>query len=653
MSDGSPMARWRRRTAMVMAAMLAVALVPLAGPAGAQPAPAPDISAACADAESAGFTDTAGTGFETEIDCLAGFGVTTGTTATTYSPAVQVRRSQMALFYYRVGVAAGLTWDTSDAGFGDLAGLEPDFVDAVNALANAGIVQGTSATEFSPQDRIRRSQMALFIDRFQEELTGFGYSDGFTGSDLFPDIDTLSAEARLAVNGIGSVGISQGDASGNYVPSGFVSRQQMAAFIVRHLAENGLEVPGADVSGVIIEANDFGPGDAAATGDEYIISTGDEIVTAEVGADPEFFLDGVSATAAVFAGSAGVGDMITWNEDADTHDVSPQDVLTAGFVVGEELHAGGGGSTNLIEPYSGATLEFNTDPTDPTDFGDSLDLDRNTSGDSADDPIYRVGNQTVADYDAFAAEISFGDVLTVENYNDADEAVIYRLQNDSIVGGFADTGDYITGLGSNDIEIRVDTDGRVEYAAVSPAGVTPIGNEPDTSDTWFTLTDTGYVDGEQRFTAEGAPYDHDGIDAWLTGALDDLEGDDFIRLTYSRSGGVEQFVFTVVDAEDPAVEPGSISGTFVAGSAVYPGSAGGTSVDFQVLVDGDVYDVIASSPEAAILVDGVITAVNEVPTDVDAGASVTISVEDDSQISDTATQVDVYADGDLVLITNP
>src|SRR5690606_31335689 len=138
-------------------------------------------------------------------------------------------------------------------GFTDLDGLGDDFVDAINALANAGIVNGTTETTFDPQSRIRRSQMALFIDRFQEFATGFAYSDGLSGDDLSPDLGQLSDEARNAVNGIGSKGITQGDADGKYVPSGFVSRQQMAAFIVRHLVDNGLEVPEGDQSGVIID----------------------------------------------------------------------------------------------------------------------------------------------------------------------------------------------------------------------------------------------------------------------------------------------------------------------------------------------------------------------------------------------------------------
>ena len=629
MSQHSFATSLRRRIAIVMAAMLAITLVPLAGPAGAQPAAAPDITAACENAGDAGFNDIAGTGFEDEINCLAAFGVTVGTTATTYSPAVQVRRSQMALFYYRIGVAAGLTWDTSAAGFTDLGGLDQPFVDAINALANAGIVQGTSATEFSPQDRIRRSQMALFIDRFQEFAFNFAYSDGFVGDDLFPDISALDAEARLAVNGIGSVGITQGDAAGNYVPSGFVSRQQMSAFIVRHLAENGFEVPGEAVSGVII---DTAFGGAGAT-NGYIISTGSAIVEVEPGDDPTFMLNGIPATPAVFGGVVELGALITYNEDEDTHDATPQSdaqIRAAGYTVGPMLHvvdwddAAPSAATNLIELYSGQ------------DLTGSINLLDDTGDDS---PVYRIGNATVTPAQFFAT-ISMGDTLSITGWDDTDETTVYRLVTGEITGG----GDF-DGVGGAQIDIQLDRTGWIEYTTGAQGNNLAGVNE-------FQLTDALYQAGAQRYTAEGAPFTYNGINAWIGDALADADTE-FVRVTYSRSNGVEQFVFTAVEEDEaPAPEPGSISGTFVGGSveAIVDG------ISFEILVNGDLYEVDLIQGDAGLLVDGVITAAAELldpANQPDAGASVTILVENSAQIDHDDNEIEASQDGDLVLITNP
>ena len=56
-------------------------------------------------AAAAGFTDTTAT----DVDCIKMYGITTGTTATTYSPYDPVSRWQMALFLTRMAVPAGVT----------------------------------------------------------------------------------------------------------------------------------------------------------------------------------------------------------------------------------------------------------------------------------------------------------------------------------------------------------------------------------------------------------------------------------------------------------------------------------------------------------------------------------------------------------------
>lgn len=244
MSSYSSAGSLRRRLAIVLAAFLAIALVPLANPAGADV----DSSAACANVGSAGFTDTAGNTFEAYIDCLAAFDVTQGTTPTTYNPNGFVQRQQMALFYYRIGNLTGqVTWDTTDAGFTDLGGLSVEARNAVNALANAGIVTGKSASTFDPLANITRSQMALFVDRAQGALAPghTRYSSYLTSANpVFPDISAVQPdEAITAIKAIKLAGIVDGDTNGNYRPADNVTRGQMAKFLVNHLAENGYTAP--------------------------------------------------------------------------------------------------------------------------------------------------------------------------------------------------------------------------------------------------------------------------------------------------------------------------------------------------------------------------------------------------------------------------
>ena len=149
-------------------------------------------TAACpATVPSAGFTDLAG--FSADVvdgaNCLAFYGITKGTSATTYGPAANVSRWQMALFLTRQAVDHGVTLPSgADQGFTDLTGLSAEAVTAVNQLAQLNITKGTSATTFDPNGNVGRWQMALFITRLvtgagitlQNDYVVYAPSAGFT-----------------------------------------------------------------------------------------------------------------------------------------------------------------------------------------------------------------------------------------------------------------------------------------------------------------------------------------------------------------------------------------------------------------------------------------------------------------------------------------
>ena len=67
----------------------------------------------------AGFTDTT----SADVACIKYYGITLGTTATTFSPLDPVPRWQMALFLTRMAVPAGATLPSgADQGFTDISG---------------------------------------------------------------------------------------------------------------------------------------------------------------------------------------------------------------------------------------------------------------------------------------------------------------------------------------------------------------------------------------------------------------------------------------------------------------------------------------------------------------------------------------------------
>lgn len=225
----------RTATSLLAATALAGGLLTstLSGAASAATTPtARDTGTACPalQVQSAGFVDVARSPFAREIDCLAGFQVTTGTSATTYSPGDTVTRAQMALFLYRLGSDTGVVWGTADAGFTDTGALPTVEQQAINALANAGVTKGTGDGHYSPAAVVRRDQMASFLNRLQAAITGSGFT---TRSHYFPDIDSnVHADD---IDAIASAGITTGSADGRYLPEQPVSRQQMAGFLARLL----------------------------------------------------------------------------------------------------------------------------------------------------------------------------------------------------------------------------------------------------------------------------------------------------------------------------------------------------------------------------------------------------------------------------------
>jgi hypothetical protein len=222
----------RTRTAAAALAWLAIG----SGTAlAATVPPAQDVRQfACppAQVQDAGFADIAGSPFALEINCLAAYGITTGATPSSYAPGREVLRAQMAQFIARLATEhAGLELDTRDSGFTDIAGLSPSAQDAINGLANAGVVNGTSPTTYGPAGQVKRDQMASFLARLQEQV-----GEAFpAGADFFGDDDGNTHEDNI--NRIAAAGIVNGTGDGGYSPGDPVTRQQMSAFLMRYVAD--------------------------------------------------------------------------------------------------------------------------------------------------------------------------------------------------------------------------------------------------------------------------------------------------------------------------------------------------------------------------------------------------------------------------------
>jgi hypothetical protein len=221
-----------RLAVRVSALVLAAALLP-AGIAGAQQEPR-GIENFCPPGEvpPSGFTYTAGNPHAEAIECVAFYGIAFGTTETTYSPRMQVRRDQMASFIARLldqfaeAYGVMLPADPPHA-FDDVAEDNPHAL-RINQLADVGIVGGFPDGTYRPGATVTRDGMATFINGAVEFLTGealAGPPGQFT--------DTAGNPHEDNINGLAAFGIVAGFGDGTYRPRDPVFRDQMASFIAR------------------------------------------------------------------------------------------------------------------------------------------------------------------------------------------------------------------------------------------------------------------------------------------------------------------------------------------------------------------------------------------------------------------------------------
>lgn len=101
-----------------------------------------------------------------DVGCLFFLGITTGTSDTTYSPADLVTREQMASFLARLYRAViDDTCSGGAHPFTDISATS-FAKDDVPCIFKLKITTGTSATLYSPADNVTREQMAAFLGRF-------------------------------------------------------------------------------------------------------------------------------------------------------------------------------------------------------------------------------------------------------------------------------------------------------------------------------------------------------------------------------------------------------------------------------------------------------------------------------------------------------
>ena len=209
----------------------------------------------------AGFTDHT----SVDIDCVKYYGITKGTTATTYSPIDFVTRWQMALFLTRMAVPAGATLGTgADQGFTDIVGKSTEIQTAINQIRQLGITVGKTATTFAPDDYVTREEMALFLSRLlkaaqvgpggnDEYISGLSGAQEIKSNDTdhnYTDLGTVTLmETQNAIKSLWNLGVTEIATATLYSPNVNISRLNMAQMMARALDHTNARPAGINLQG--------------------------------------------------------------------------------------------------------------------------------------------------------------------------------------------------------------------------------------------------------------------------------------------------------------------------------------------------------------------------------------------------------------------
>ena len=149
-------------------------------------------------------------------------GITSGTSATTFSPDMVCTRAQMATFLWR---AAGSPAPKNDKmPFADVS-VNAYYHDAVLWAVENGITSGTGNNSFSPDAVCTRGQMATFLYRFEG-------TPAVSGGNPFSDVPA-DAYYTDAVTWAVEKGITVGTGNDNFSPNADCTRGQMVTFLYR------------------------------------------------------------------------------------------------------------------------------------------------------------------------------------------------------------------------------------------------------------------------------------------------------------------------------------------------------------------------------------------------------------------------------------
>lgn len=163
-----------------------------------------------------------------------------GIDAVTFAPDNSMTRGMMVTVLARMA-QADLTDYEKDSAFQDVS-KEQWFCSAINWAYEKGITIGISETEFGPDLKMTREQMATFIDRYFDVM-GLELPK-FKEPQTFGDSSAIGDWAKESVDAVQQAGIVEGYPNGNFGPGNALTRAEAATMMFRCYGEVKVTIEG-------------------------------------------------------------------------------------------------------------------------------------------------------------------------------------------------------------------------------------------------------------------------------------------------------------------------------------------------------------------------------------------------------------------------
>jgi regulation of enolase protein 1 (concanavalin A-like superfamily) len=334
------------------AALLAMLLVAVGTTgAGTEDVPEPVEEARAYDpaAPTARFVDVAdGSVHAVAIQALAAAGVTQGCTPDRFCPAHPLTRAQLASLLVRL-----LELPSASSGYQPFVDVDrgASHAGSINALAEAGLVQGCEPGRYCPTRTLTRGQAATVL------AAAWGLEP--TGERSFSDLgNSVHARSILA---LADAGLTAGCSADRFCAGEPLTRAQFASFLYRAASRGGVDSPDPgrqpspdDSTGGLVRTSIGAPtptGDLMATSNGYIL-TG-------AGADIWGSSDSFEFAHRTLTGDGSVTVRVT--NQSDTHGWAK-----AGIMVRSEDRPGATHVSLFQTPANGVALQYRAATSGPS-----------------------------------------------------------------------------------------------------------------------------------------------------------------------------------------------------------------------------------------------------------------------------------------------